>query len=264
VTALIDYFDSDQLQLFKDLCEAYYAGPRDKRHEFMAMKVGGLKRVIQGNGVNRGNDFLWEDLVALMDENLFQYQITSHGFNFVPSPRGRQFYELLMTQAGEQPDQIEDHVWHYFDSQAFERAFPITYGKWREASELVWGSESPRDFSTIGLLCREAMQEFSGELIAKYNVEGATEDKALTRERFSAVVNARRELIGDTASGVLDALFNYWREVGKLMQRQIHAREAQGDVLVWEDGRRLVFQLGFVMFEAARNPRRLASLRSES
>jgi len=135
VTALIDYFDSDQLQLFKDLCEAYYAGPRDKRHEFMAMKVGGLKRVIQGNGVNRGNDFLWEDLVALMDENLFQYQITSHGFNFVPSPRGRQFYELLMTQAGEQPDQIEDHVWHYFDSQAFERAFPITYGKWREASE---------------------------------------------------------------------------------------------------------------------------------
>jgi len=36
------------------------------------------------------------------------------------------------------------------------------------------------------------------------------------------------------------------------MQRQIHAREAQGDVLVWEDGRRLVFQLGFVMFEAAR------------
>lgn len=253
MTPLDEWFEPEQIQLFKDLCEAYFAVPRQDRQQFMALKLGGMSQQLQGNSVLR-NDFLWEDLIALRDQDLFQYELMSNssGFNFVISPRGRQFYEQLMTSAEAQTDQIEDHVWHYFDSQSFQHSYPITYGKWRESSEMVWGSENERDFSTIGLLCREAMQEFTTELITKYNVEGANPDKAKTRDRFSTVVNARRSAISESQLDVLDALFLYWREVGVLMQRQIHAREAEGDDLVWEDGRRLVFQLGFVLFEAAR------------
>ena len=66
------------------------------------------------------------------------------------------------------------------------------------------------------------------------------------------MLDSRRVELGEAKSRFLDALFEYWRAVGDLAQRQEHAGQREGDPLVWEDGRRLVFQTALLMSEAAR------------
>jgi hypothetical protein len=41
--------------------------------------------------------------------------------------------------------------------------------------------------------------------------------------------------------------------VSDLVQRQEHAGQREGEPLVWEDGRRIVFQTAIVMFEIDRS-----------
>lgn len=59
---------------------------------------------------------------------------------------------------------------------------------------------------------------------------------AMTRDRLSAVVDARRAQLGDARSALLDAMFNYWRAAGDLVQRQEHAGQREGQPLGREDG----------------------------
>jgi hypothetical protein len=228
---------------------AYYAVPREERRPCVVSRpLGGTR--LQGNGLSRG--VLWEDFVTIANTGVLQVEPMKDASSFVISPLGRQFYAELTQDDQGQTAQIEEDVWRYFDTQEFQQAYPDTYLKWKGASQAVWSSDGAREFSAVGLLCREAMQAFATELIARHGVERANDDLAATRDRFSAVVNARRSDIGDRKSTLLDALFDYWREVGNLVQRQVHANERQVEELVWDDGRRVVFQLGFVMFEAAR------------
>lgn len=42
---------------------------------------------------------------------------------------------------------------------------------------------------------------------------------------------------------------NYWGAVADLTQRQEHGVQKEGEQLVWEDARRVVFQTLLVMFE---------------
>lgn len=255
MASLEETFEPSQIELFRDLAEAFFGVPRDKRDRFMVLKVSGGTH-IQGNGLLRSSPrVVYDDIMELARYGLLDvdYMTNGSGINVNISSEGRRIYQELMTNTAEATDQIEEHVWRYFNAPEFGQQFPRTFTKWRDAIDYVWGSESERDFSTIGHICREAMQEFATELIATYHVEGASQDPAKTRDRFSAVVNTRREVLGDRKSEVLDALFEYWRAVGDLTQRQEHAGQRQGsEDLVWEDGRRVVFQLGFVMFEAAR------------
>jgi hypothetical protein len=47
----------------------------------------------------------------------------------------------------------------------------------------------------------------------------------------------------------LEALIAYWGTVSDLIQRQEHGSQKEGKELVWEDGRRVVFQTAMVMLE---------------
>ena len=55
--------------------------------------------------------------------------------------------------------------------------------------------------------------------------------------------------MGDTEKSFLEALLNFWRTVSELVQRQEHGGQKENEPLVWEDGRRVVFQTAMVMYE---------------
>ena len=76
-------------------------------------------------------------------------------------------------------------------------------------------------------------------------------DKSRDINRIQAVVDQRRSQLGTTAA-LLDALVSYWRVVSGLVQRQEHGAQKEGRPLVWEDGRRVVFQTAIIMFEVDR------------
>jgi hypothetical protein len=59
----------------------------------------------------------------------------------------------------------------------------------------------------------------------------------------------RRQQLGSTEWRFLDALLAYWGALTDLMQRQAHGALKKGEMLGWEDARRVVFHTAIVMFE---------------
>ncbi len=212
----------------------------------------GSYRIIQGNGlkddVNQGYVVAFEKagMIHTFDHN------GQGGFGFSISPYGFQIYEDLKLHAGKPTAQIEEDVRSYLDSEEFARKYATASQLWRDAAELLWQANSTRNFSLIGHKCREAIQEFVTRLLERLSITDANSHKAMTRARFSAVLDARREALGEARSELLDALFNYWRAAGDVIQRQEHAGQREGEPLVWEDGRRVVFQTAILMYEVDR------------
>jgi hypothetical protein len=240
------YLEPEQLALFEELLEAWRGVPRDQRQPFLYIQLM-AQNVIQGNGINKGN-VSDGDVEALTAEGLISFD----GDSFTIPPRSIAMYREWKGSHVEPTADVEAQITRYLDSQRFLARYPEAYARWREAAVLLWGEDSEQELSTIGHKCREAMQEFATALLALHGVQDANPDKAKTRDRFSAVVNTRRDALGDAKSAVLDALFDYWRATDKYIQRQEHAGQREGESLTPEDGRRTVFQTAVLMFEVDR------------
>ncbi len=244
--------EPEQEALFSRLVEASRSVPRNERETFLYAPMMQAS-LVQGNGLSE--DVLDEDILALQSAGLIQvaqYASSGSGFSFVIPPGALQYYEEVKRRSGEPLQQLEADTRAFLDAGTFREEFPAAYAKWKEAAELLWHTDSDAELSTIGHKCREAIQEFASTLIERYHVEGATPDPSKTRERISAVIEARREALGERKAELLDAVFNYWKAAGNLIQRQEHAGQREGEALGWEDGRRVVFQTAIVMFEIER------------
>jgi hypothetical protein len=137
------------------------------------------------------------------------------------------------------------------DADALQRSYPEAHRKWADAAERLSRSDSQQQLTTIGHLCREAIQEFATALVEQHRPPGVDQDKAHDINRIQAVLDQHRSALGTTAA-LLDAFVSYWRAVSGLVQRQEHGAQKEGRPLVWEDGRRVVFQTAVVMFEIDR------------
>jgi len=96
------------------------------------------------------------------------------------------------------------------------------------------------------------MQEFASELGRRFNPPNFGTNVQHVVARVRAVLEHRGSTLGSTERAFLDALLPYWGTVVDLVQRQEHAGQKEGESIVWEDGRRVVFQTAVVMFEIAR------------
>ena len=172
--------------------------------------------------------------------------------SFVVTPLGYSLYAELQDRSGAPTQQVEETLTRYLDSDAFQRSYSEAYRKWAEAAEDLWRSDSQPQLTTIGHLCREAMQEFATALVARHQPPDVDTDKAHTVARIKAVLNQHASKLGTRAPPFLDALLTYWGTVSDLVQRQEHGGQKEGDALIWEDGRRVVFQTVIVMFEIDR------------
>lgn len=92
-------------------------------------------------------------------------------------------------------------------SDAFAVRHREASAKWRDAEALLWADDSARNLTTIGHLCREAMQLFVTRLIELHNVTTVAEDNpARTINRLHAVIEAWKPGIGSRTAALLDAL----------------------------------------------------------
>ncbi len=171
------------------------------------------------------------------------------GFHIMPA--GFRYYEHLKTKLGQPVERVQSTIREYLSSSSFERTFPGAYQKWTEAETLLWSADSERQLSMIGHLCREAMQEFASGLITLYKLPNIDPNIQNTVARIRAVLNHRVASLGKNEKAFLDALLPYWGTVVDLVQRQEHAGQKEGEPIVWEDSRRVVFQTAVVMFEIA-------------
>jgi hypothetical protein len=245
--------EQEQEDLLRVLVEASRNVPRDQRDDFHLMIDASGSSVMHPGLPGREVRVNKGDVDILQAEGLLL--VTRYGRwdrSFVVSPQGFGFYEELQRRSGAPAQQVEEELTRYLEADPFQRSYPEAYRKWAAAAERLWVSDSQEQLTTIGHLCREAMQEFATALVDRHQPLGVDTNKAHDVARIRDVLNQHASKLGTTTAPFLDALLTYWGTVSDLVQRQEHGAQREGRPLVWEDGRRVVFQSAIVMFEVDR------------
>ncbi|MDH5468477.1 MAG: hypothetical protein OEY25_13760 [Candidatus Aminicenantes bacterium] len=196
--------------------------------------------------------FFFSDLQTLIREGLIQ-TIGEGVVRIVVSPRGFRFYEYLKKKSGEPVEHIEEAVRSYIDSHDFQREYPKAYEKWAEAESLLWKTDTSKQLTTIGHLCRDAIQEFMDTLYTQIKPTGEPIPKRLTKNRLKKIIEAKSKQLGETERKFLGLLIDYWDVVNDLVQKQEHGAQEEKVQLVWKDARRVVFQTMMLMFEVSQS-----------
>jgi hypothetical protein len=245
--------EREQEELLRALVEASRKVPRDQREEFLMVTDVSGTAVIHPGLPGRELRVHDGDIDILQTEGLLL--ATRYGRwdrSFVVTPQGVGFYEEMQRRSAAPVQQVEEELMRYLDSDTFQRVHPAAHRKWSEAAERLWASDSQQQLTTIGHLCREAMQAFATGLVDQHQPPGVDTDRAHDVARIRSVLQQHAAKLGTTAAPFLDALLAYWGTVSDLVQRQEHGAQKEGRPLVWEDGRRVVFQTAIVMFEVDR------------
>jgi len=140
----------------------------------------------------------------------------------------------------------------YVSSESFAARYREAFSKWHDADALLWQEESTKNLTTIGHLCREAVQLFATALVSHHQVAEADPDHAKTINRLRAVTAARGPHISSRKADLLEALIDYWAAVNGIVQRQEHGEQKGGSDLTWEDGQRVVMHTALLMTECDR------------
>lgn len=244
----IDLLDTHK-ELFKNIIETYRKIPPNEPKDFLVTELGTGEVIL----VNQGENLLClsDELVILKNEKLIQ--ATSYRnereFNFVIPPLAFKYYDYLKNQEGNPVQQVEREVLSYLSSESFCQYHPVAKNKLDKAIELLWNDNSQQNLTTIGHLCREAMQEFTTTLANKLGFALAEKDLAKTKNRMTEITENAKTKNSKTIIIHSEALLNLWSSTSNLIQRQEHGGQKEGEPLTWEDGRRVVLYTIFVLYE---------------
>jgi len=232
------------------LVEASRRTPRDKRHKFLVSRTFGGDSLIHSSIPDDKRRIYYGDVEVLALQGLLTIGFGSRGSpNFDVSPLGYRYYEFLKESLGRPVERIEKTTRSLIDSAPFQARFPAAHSKWASAEELLWRSDTEENFTTIGHLCREALQEFADVLVTEKLLDAELPDKSKTVSRLKAVLNLAGTEAGEAYKFLLGSLTEYWGAANDLVQRQEHGAVKEGEELNWEDARRVVFATLIAMHE---------------
>jgi hypothetical protein len=246
--------EDEQWDLLVRFVEAHRNAPAGARAAFIASQAMGQSQASFLHIMVPSLHFQGSvaDAEVLADFGLLRLSHNSQGDRlFYMMPAGIEFY-----QAGKLVSppvaSVENDIRQFLAAPKVRECHPSACAKWEQAVALLWAADSTQQLTTIGHLCREALQEFTESLAGQHKVDVSTIQPSKTVTRLKAVLAARASDVGTTESAFLDALVSYWGAAADLAQRQEHGSQREGTALVWEDARRVVFQTVVVMYEVAR------------
>jgi len=240
--------ESEQEELLSSIVEAARNTPREERQKFYVIQVDGGVDLLHHPGIKKGGEIIYySDVEELGRQGLLAVGYTSGTPHFDVTPLGFRYYEHLKRKKGEAVQRVETIIREYLSSPEFRDKYPEAFAKWSSAEDLLWQTDTQQQLTTIGHLCREALQGFTTTLVERYQPPSVNTDKAKTVARFKAVLEAAQ--LGTTKKDFLDALLTYFGTLNDMIQRQEHGASKEGEQLVWEDARRVVFQTMITMFE---------------
>lgn len=253
--------EQEQEELLAVLVEASRAVPREERHEFIFIRTFGGSYLLH-NGMKAIGREQYQphlgDLETLHERGLIRLGRTPSGNDHTVNirPEGAHYYQQMQTRRGQPIIKTVTVAREYLETESFRHRHEASVAKWLEAEKLLWPDDSKQAATTIGHLCREAMQLFAGELVQLAEVD-ADPDPQKTERRVRAVLVER--IASGARRGVAEALVAYWRAVADLTQRQEHGAQREKGALMWEDSRRLVTQTLMVMYELDREVHALST-----
>ena len=241
--------DPEQERALEFLVEA--SRRADRQPFYGSFPVGSHNIRLAHSGVPRDHPGIYPgDLDMLADAGLVRLEKYPDTVRFDITPAGFRHYGELKSRSAKQGESIPTTTRSYFDTGPFASRHARAFAKWQDADRLVWSADSHAQLTTIGHLCREAMQEFATSLVRSASASSAPEEPTKTVARVRACLTSRS--LVDGSRQLVDSLIGYWGEVAHLSQRQEHGGQKEGEPLKWEDGRRLVFHTLFSMVEIDR------------
>lgn len=246
--------NSTQEDLLQLVVEAARNTPQDQRIEFIVTSTFGGDFLIHPGVPDNKSKVYTGDVEILASEGLLMLRRRSRASaSFDITPRGFLYYEQLMQRFGETVERVESSLKKYLRSAEFRREYPEALRRWSIADSLLWRSDTQKQLTTIGHHCREAIQEFANTLVDRFQPPDAPTNKSRSVARLRAVFDFEAQRMGSTEKSFLKALLAYWGTVNDLIQRQEHGAQKEGEELIWEDARRIVFQTIVVMYEVDRS-----------
>jgi len=242
--------EPEQEQLLATLVEAARSQPdRSLRWFGTVAYLGGPEQVYSPAGQFPAAH---SDMETLHRAGLLAVGLAGRDPRYTITPEGFGHYEEWKRRSGEPVEAVEEDVMRYIDGAAFRSAFPVAYGLWAEAADLLWGDDSERQQTTIGHKAREAMQACTNALVERYQPADVPTNPASVVARLRSVIEANRSRLGDARTELLYGMVGYWGGLSDVVQRQEHGAQREGDPLTFVDGRRVVFHAAVVMTELAR------------
>jgi hypothetical protein len=241
--------DEFQRRLLATLVEASRRLPDEARPSFFYSHVFGDQHPrIDHPGLREETHISFGDIEVMSRAGLLIHRRQIHGMgNIDLTPAAFELYERIKREEGSPVARVEADLRSFIDSAAFRAKYGHAYDNWSKAADLLWKADRrPGDPSTIGHLCREAMQDFAAVLV------GAPAPPSPDPDRAKTVLRLRQALGGVTSAthrAFNEALLAYWGALSDLVQRQEHAGAKDGTPVTWDDARRVVFQTAVVMFE---------------
>ncbi len=238
-----------QEELLISIVEAARNVPLEERESFLVARLNGADLLIHP-GLKKNDKIYYADVKELERQGLLSIEFGSGADpNFDVTSLGFLYYQHLKKNKGEAVERVASHIRDYLDAPEFKTNYPEAFAKWSQAEDLLWGTDTPKQLTAIGHHCREAVQNFANTLVEHYQPPDVTHDKTKTLARLRAVLELKATQLGKTNKDFLEALLAYWGKVNDLIQRQEHGSQREGEQLVWEDARRVVFQTMVVIFE---------------
>lgn len=242
--------EPEQVMLLLALVEAHRSVPSPLRMKFMTHHPLGAdaRAVVNHPGLPDGFRAHESDLEILAREGLL-ISGSAHGTRtWAVTPSGFRYYEHVRALDGKATEAVQAVSRDYVNSEHFRTSYPEAFSKWSQAETLLWSTDSAAELTTIGHLCREALQAFATTLIAIHKPPTPDPDKAHTVARLRSVLATMRPA-SPSLSAFLDALFAYWGTLSDLVQKQEHDSQKDNAPLTWEDARRVVLHSLLVMHE---------------
>jgi len=238
--------EPEQQDLFIRMVENVRSVPRENRSPMIEANSNDGTCLIMPKGEITG--YAYGDPDSLTTVGLLQMDYSSRGNKrYTISPVGYKYYDWLMKEQGKPVERIESQTFRYMEFENFRKTYPEAYRKIKQAEELLWSADKEEQFTTIGHLCREAVQDFADTLYKLMMGKDYEGPKSQTNNRIETVIIEKCE--SKKVRKYLRSLFEYWKAVGGLIQKQEHRAEKEREQLTWEDTRRVVFQTVNVMFE---------------
>ena len=250
------YLEPEQLQLLNKLVEAHRNVKSELRHNFQVLSQQGSGNIVGiiHNGFSSGSisanrlDIETLDKIDFIDTSSH----SRHNLDFLITPYGFQYYEYKKNKDGTATKNIESEVKTYINDFEFKNKYETAFEKWSEADKLLWVSDTNKKLTQIGHLCRETIQKFIDELIVLLKID-TNKNKTQTVARLKIIIIHLSDKLGETEKQFLSALLSYCGSTIDLIQKQEHNALKEGEQLIWEDGRRVVFQTLIVMYEIDRS-----------
>jgi hypothetical protein len=246
--------EDEQKKLLAKFVEAHRNAPREARGQFIAVESMGSTQATFIHSRVQGLRFegSLRDAEVLAQSGFLRASRGSGGSPlFYVLPEGIAFYEKMM-MASPAIDTVEKEIQSFLSASEFNESHSAALAKWEQSAALLWAADSVQQLTTIGHLCREALQEFVVSLARRHRVDVSNIEAARTVARLKTVLAARAAKLGTTEAAFLEALISYWGAAADLVQRQEHGSQREREPLVWEDGRRIVFQSCILMYEVSR------------